>query len=282
MKLGIFAKTYPGRDPAAVLGQVRDAGYAAAQFNLASAGLDSMPDHVPDEAIGRISDAAASAGVELVALSGTYNMIHPDVEVRETGHARLEIVIGAAAALGIPLVTLCTGTRDPADQWRAHPDNASEAAWADLMVSMDRAVVLAERHGVALGVEPELANVVDSTERAARLVELCGPRVRIVLDPANLFEVTDAGRRRALVDEALERLGPHLALAHAKDRRADGRFATAGEGVIDWPHYLGGLRRVGYDGALVTHGLGADKSVRVARFLGGVLREIAPGETRTR
>lgn len=278
MELGIFAKTFPGDDPAAVLGAVREAGYPTAQFNLASAGLPSMPDAVPERTLDAIRAARDATGVALVALSGTYNMIHPDVAERERGHERLEAVVAAAAALGIPLVTLCTGTRDPDDQWRAHPDNAGEAAWADLLASMERAVAVAERHGVRLGVEPELANVVDSVERAARLLAHCGPRVGIVLDPANLFEVAAADARRALVDEALERLGPHLALAHAKDRHADGRFATAGQGVIDWPHYVDGLRAAGYDGALVTHGLDAEEAPGVARFLS---RTLAAAEGRS-
>ena len=33
MQLGIFAKTFPGSDPAAVLRAVRGAGYRCAQFN---------------------------------------------------------------------------------------------------------------------------------------------------------------------------------------------------------------------------------------------------------
>ncbi|TIV68932.1 MAG: sugar phosphate isomerase/epimerase, partial [Mesorhizobium sp.] len=48
MQVGVFAKTFPGSEPTGVLAAVRDAGFAATQFNLACAGLPSMPDAVPD------------------------------------------------------------------------------------------------------------------------------------------------------------------------------------------------------------------------------------------
>ncbi|TIT62039.1 MAG: sugar phosphate isomerase/epimerase, partial [Mesorhizobium sp.] len=125
MRLGIFAKTFPGTDPAVVLAAVKQAGYETTQFNLACAGLPSMPDAVPADAVAAIRVAARSSAVSLAALSGTYNMAHPDRTVRDEGLRRLGVVIDTAAALAIPLVTLCTGSRNAADQWAYHPDNAT-------------------------------------------------------------------------------------------------------------------------------------------------------------
>ena len=56
-------------------------------------------------------------------------------------------------------------------------------------------------------------------------------------------------------------------MAHAKDRAADGAFVAAGQGVLDYPHYLGALRRAGFDGPLVAHGLAADEAPAVGAFL---------------
>jgi sugar phosphate isomerase/epimerase len=137
---------------------------------------------------------------------------------------------------------------------------------------METAVAIADRHDVLLGVEPELANVVSSAPLARRLIDEVGsPRVVVVLDPANLFEVADAAERRRLVDEAVDLLADRIAMAHAKDRTADGGFATAGRGVVDFPHYLARLRAAGFDGPLVTHGLAADEAPAVAAFLRGAL-----------
>ena len=82
MRLGIFAKTFAGHDPAHVLRQVRAAGFDCAQFNMACAGLESRPDAVPDAIAERGAEAGARAGVALAAVSATYNMIHPDPAAR--------------------------------------------------------------------------------------------------------------------------------------------------------------------------------------------------------
>ncbi|PZV35558.1 sugar phosphate isomerase/epimerase family protein [Mesorhizobium kowhaii] len=268
MRLGIFAKTFPGAEPAAVLAAVRQAGYETTQFNLACAGLPSMPDAVPAEAVAAIRAAAQSTGVSLAAISGTYNMAHPDKAVRDDGLRRLAIVIEAAAVLDIPLVTLCTGSRNAADQWAYHPDNADPVAWSDMAAEMAKALVLAEQAGVDLGIEPEQANIVTSAKDATRLIAEMGSRhLKIVLDPANLFEHATPDETRAIVAAAIDEAAAHIAMAHAKDRYGDGRFATAGQGIVDFPDLAARLKAVGFDGALVTHGLSADEAPGVAAFL---------------
>ncbi|AYG62011.1 sugar phosphate isomerase/epimerase family protein [Rhizobium jaguaris] len=268
MQVGIFAKTFPGTDPLSVLSAVRDSGYAGTQFNLACCGLPSMPDAVPEPSVSATRAAAQATGVTLAALSGTYNMAHPDPSVRQKGLTQLAVVIETAAALSIPLVTLCTGTRHPTDQWAHHPDNTDPAAWADMATEMSKALALAEDHGVDLGIEPEQANIVTSAADAERLIaEMRSKRLRIVLDPANLFESATPTEARAIVERAVETAAGHIAMAHAKDRYADGRFATAGLGVVDFPDFIARLRSVGFDGPLVTHGLSAAEAPRVAAFL---------------
>ncbi|MET2826962.1 sugar phosphate isomerase/epimerase family protein [Mesorhizobium shangrilense] len=272
MQIGVFAKTFSGNEPAGVLAAVRDAGFAVTQFNLACAGLPSMPNVVPDNAISSIAAASAGSGVSLVALSGTYNMAHPDKAVRDDGLRRLAVIIEAAAALSIPLVTLCTGTRNADDQWAQHPDNGDASAWADMAAEMAKALEFAERHGVDLGIEPEQANIVTSADDAMRLItEMSSKRLRVVLDPANLFEQANAQQARVIVAEAIERTAGHVAMAHAKDRFVDGRFATAGQGVVDFADFVSRLKATGFDGPLVTHGLSAAEAPGVARFLKGLL-----------
>ena len=56
-------------------------------------------------------------------------------------------------------------------------------------------------------------------------------------------------------------------MAHAKDRDAIGRFGTAGQGVVDFAHFLSRLKAAGFDGDLVTHGLTAAEAPDVAAFL---------------
>lgn len=269
MRLGVFAKTFPGTDPDAVLAQVAAAGYSCAQYNMACSGLPSMPDALSTRQATRVAEAAANAGVSIVAVSGTYNMIHPDPQLRADGERRLEVLAARCAALDTRLITLNTGTRDPADQWRGHPDNDTNAAWQDLLTAMEAAITIAERHHVDLGIEPELATVVHSAQQARRLIDsMQSSRLKVVFDAANLFEVATLAQQRDLVSSAIDLLAEHIVLAHAKDRTANGRFTTAGKGVLDYPHYVERLRRAGFTGSVVAHGLAAEEAGDVAAFLG--------------
>lgn len=273
MQLGIFAKTFEGKNPGVVLPQVATAGFSVAQYNLACSGLSSMPDTIDDNVLDDVRHAVATSGVSLNALSATYNMIHPDRNVRDKGHARLAVVAKVAHDLGVPTITLCTGSRDATDQWRHHPDNASVAAWHDLIASMHIAIDIAKRYNLNLGVEPELANVVSGAVSAKRLIDECkSPRIKIVLDAANLFEVESAAEQRRIIAEAVDMLGPHIIMAHAKDRKADGSFVAAGMGVLDYPHFLRALKNAGFKGPIVTHGLSAVEAPAVSLFLRQQLR----------
>ena len=268
MRLGIFAKTFPGSHPAEVFKSTREAGFTEVQYNLACSGLGSMPLDIPGAALGEILLASKVNGVAITAVSGTYNMIHPDLAVRRDGHARLEVIAAACQGMGTNLITLCTGTRDAKDQWKEHPDNNSPEAWADLLESMGTAIGIAEKHGVYLGIEPELANVVNSATKARALIDtLQSDRIRIVLDPANLFEVASLESQRNTVAYAIDLLADRITMGHAKDRHADGRFATAGTGVLDYPHYLKQLQTVGFNGPLVTHGLSEQEAAGVSVYL---------------
>jgi sugar phosphate isomerase/epimerase len=265
MQLGIFAKTFDGASPAVVLPQVKVAGFDVAQYNMACSGLPSLPDEIPEPII---ADIKASCSVPLVALSATYNMIHPDLDERERGHKRLRVLAKAAQSLRIPTVTLCTGTRDALDQWKHHPDNSSTSAWSDLIMSMHHAIAIAEHYDVTLGVEPELANVINSAAKARQLLdELKSPRVRIIFDPANLFEKESIDEQRRIISKAIEKLSHDITMAHAKDRTSDGTFVAAGLGVMDYRHFFAELRQANFQGPIITHGLSANQAPDVAAFL---------------
>jgi sugar phosphate isomerase/epimerase len=268
VRLGIFAKTFAGSSPGEVFRPAAAAGFSAVQYNMACSGLPSMPDDIPTAAAQNVGESAASSGLSIAAISGTYNMIHPDPAIRSKGHERLAALAAACRAMNTNLITLCTGTRDPEDQWRDHRENRSAAAWKDLLSSMEVAIGIADKCDIYLGVEPELANVIHSAPSARRLLdELRSPRVKIILDPANLFETATHEEQRRLVAEAVNLLADSIVMGHAKDRSTAGGFAPAGKGVLDYPHYLACMRRISFDGTIVTHGLSAGDASEVASFL---------------
>jgi sugar phosphate isomerase/epimerase len=272
MRLGIFAKTFPQVGARAVLGAVQAAGYERTQFNLSCLGLPSMPDGLESSIPASIAQASQATGVAIAALSGSYNMVHPDLNKRARGRASLALLIQSARAMGTRLVTLCTGSRDPEDQWRFHPDNSSPQAWSDLLQELGVALAIAEAEGVDLGIEPELGNVVSSPELARKLLDTLNSKcLKIVLDPANLFEHGTTELSRELNARAIDLLADRIVMAHAKDRKADGSFAAAGKGVIDFGHFVAALQDAGFSGDMVAHGLGAAEVPEVTAFLRGIL-----------
>lgn len=268
MQIGIFAKTFPGSDPDTVFGAVKAAGFSAVQYNWSCSGLASVPETISNDAMADVVRAIETHGLEMVAISGTVNLIHPDLAVRHQGIDNLKTIIRSAPAIRATVVTLCTGSRNAGDQWSDHPDNRSAEAWSDLLAAIEQLLPVAEDAGVKLGVEPELANVINSAEAAMRLIdEFQSDAITVVFDPANLFEVSSLDEQQHIIAEALERLAGHIGMAHAKDRTADGGFTTAGQGVLDYPFFLKGLRTVGFNGPLITHGLSAGDAPDVAAFL---------------
>jgi sugar phosphate isomerase/epimerase len=238
VELGIFARTYTRASAVEVAAAVAGAGFTLTQLNLSSVGLPTLPpvdDPVDFEAIAA---AFAAAGVRIWGLSATYNIVHPDLAVRQAGTTRAAALIGRAPELGAGVVTLCSGSRDSEDMWRAHPDNSSAEAWHDMRSTLDQLLPAAERAGVVLGIEPEPGNVVADAACGARLIEELGNDARfvgIILDAANLVSPSTLDEQDAVLRSAFAQLGPKTVALHAKDVLREGGFTAAGRGGLDYP-----------------------------------------------
>jgi len=272
-EVGIFAKTFAGPLPD-VLRTVEDHGLSRIQFNFSCAGLPSMPDAVDAPARFFIQQALAQSPVTLEAVSGTFNMIHPDRSVRVNGLRQLGVIAAQCSWLGTNLLTLCTGTRHQTDMWTAHPDNDRPDAWYDLRQSLDKALELAEHYDLYLGIEPETANVINTVEKAAQLLkEVRSPRLRIIFDPANLFEHEPLSVVRQRIARGLDQLGDAIRSVHAKDRDASGQVVAAGTGRLPYDDFIQGLRAIDYRGNLILHGLSAAEVSTSVAFIRQLLHQ---------
>ena len=257
MTLGIFAKTFARPTVEEVFDGVAHHGLRCVQFNFACAGLPNMPDQINTEMLGRIRRAATESQIAIAAVSGTFNMIHPDKVQPREGIRRLRVLASVCSEIGASTITLCTGTRDSENMWRRHPDNDLADAWLDLVGAMSRALAIAEEFSLTLGIEPEVGNVVDSATKARRLLDdMKSPRLKIIMDGANIFHPEKLPRMREILDEAFELLGRDIVLAHAKELGGDGHAGglALGTGVLDWDRYFALLEEANYQGPLVMHG----------------------------
>jgi sugar phosphate isomerase/epimerase len=275
MELGIFSRTYQHLGTDRLFARIAQDGFQTIQFNFSSAGLPSLPGDWPVETLQGVMAGATRNGLTICAISGTYNMAHPEVARRQADRMGFTNVVRAAQFMQVPLVTLCTGSRDTTNMWSAHPDNGSPEAWATFRGELDFALELAERHGVVLGVEPEPGNVVADAKKARRLLDdIRNPQLKIVMDAANLLPPESLARQREVVAEAVALLGADLALVHTKDVSASGEAVAAGRGVVDFHHFLKGVLSTGYRGPLVSHNFPEKDAGYVSGFLRRVLGEV--------
>src|SRR5438552_10734453 len=187
-QVGIFAKHLSRQTPEELFEAVAGYGFNCVQFNAACLGVPSLPEAIDETQWLRAARAARSAGVKVVALSATFNLLDEDKLRLADNFRRLDLLAQGATVLGTNLLTLCSGTRYQQDMWTYHPGNQTPAAWRDMTDAMRRALDIAIAHHVYLGVEPEVANVVSNADDAARLIaELDSDRIRIIVDPANLY-----------------------------------------------------------------------------------------------
>jgi sugar phosphate isomerase/epimerase len=268
MHLGIFARTFTRPTLDAIFDAVVAHDLHCVQFNMACVGLPSLPDHIENDVIARIRSEATSRVINIAAVSGTYNMIHPDPRQRQAGLRRLRVLASACKHMGTSIITLCTGTRDPHNMWRWHPENTSPQAWDDLLSSMEAALHIAEEEDVILAFEPERANVINTAAQGRALLDaMQSPRLKVVMDPANLITSENEHLMHHILDEAFTLLGEYIVLAHAKDIGPDNTFLAAGSGILDYDYYLHHLEADTVKVPLIIHGLSEAQVDAAVRFL---------------
>ncbi len=270
MRIGVLLGTFGGPTLERRLDAVKASGLDCIQVSLDCAGVPLMPDQISAELTSRIRQETAARGIVIASIQGTFNMSHPDPEFRRTGLRRLRVLAEACPRIGTSTIHLCTGTRDRDNMWRRHPDNDSPAAWRDMAACLREAADLARQAGVVLAFEPEVNNVVDSAQKARRLLDEIGsPHLKVTMDGANIFHAGELPRMKEILDEAFALIGRDIALAHAKDLDHDGDAGhlAAGTGKLDYDRYLSLLHTYGFKGPILLHGLSEAQVPGCAAFL---------------
>ena len=224
LALGVMTRHVVRPSVEEVAAAVRGLGLTVVQLSLDAPDPALLPERLTEAEARRIAAAFRAAGVRVAAVSGTFNVLDPERARLRVNLDRFAYLCDACGWLETRVVTACSGTRDPQSMWRHHPDNQQPAAWEELVERTGRARRGRRGAGVVVAYEPETANVLDTTEKAQRLLEIIGsPALGITFDPANFFYPADLPRMREVLEEGFRRLGP----AHRPGPR-QGRGAPAG------------------------------------------------------
>jgi sugar phosphate isomerase/epimerase len=279
IQIGILLGTFRQGTLEARLDAVKACGLDCVQVSLDCAGLPAMPETIAPDVAARIRRAAADRAITIASVQGTFNMSHPDAAERRDGLRRLRVLAEACPQLGTSKVHICTGTRDRNNMWRPHPDNALPASWRDMAACVREATDIARQAGVVLAFEPEVNNVVDSAQKARRLLDEIGsPFLKVTFDAANLFHAGELPRMKEILDEAFALVGKDVVLAHAKDLDHDGDAGhrPAGHGKLDYDRYVALLHRFGFLGPLLLHGLSEAQVPGCVAFLRDKIARLTP------
>ncbi|MSU64104.1 MAG: sugar phosphate isomerase/epimerase [Pedosphaera sp.] len=278
IQIGILLGTFARGSLETRLDAVKACGLDCVQLSLDCAAMPAMPDEIPPEVSVRIRREAAARGITIASVQGTFNMSHPDAEHRRAGLRRLLVLAKACPQMGTSRIHLCTGTRDRGSMWRGHPDNDTPEAWRDMSTCVREASDIARQANVTLAFEPEVNNVVNSAQKARRLMDEIGsPFLKVTFDAANLFHTGELPKMKEILDEAFALIGKDVVLAHAKDLDHDGDAGhlAAGKGKLDYDRYVSLLHHHRFRGPLLLHGLSEAQVPGCVAFLREKLMALA-------
>jgi len=131
-----------------------------------------------------------------------------------------------------------------------------EDVWPVMRYTLRSVLRVAERYGVAIGIEPHqaISKTTDGLMKLATLVE--HPLLRVNYDTGNAYLAGED------IYAALERVGSRLVHVHAKDISIEHSEAErgkvtgtpvgcgCGDGVVDWARVVGIIRKHGFSGVL--------------------------------
>ena len=260
MNLGFYSPEISGATVGEVFRKARGLGFTEVQYNFKTTHGEEMPaDFYPGE-LEETARAAEEYGIRITALNGTFNMVDSDRERREEYIRRFEKICEAAAFLGKPIVTLCTGSKSAEGMWRYSPETAKEEVFEELLETTRRILPLAEKYDLTFGVETEASNVIFTAERNRRFLDtIADQHLKVIMDCANLFPAGTAKKENvdAVIREAFRLLGKDVVLAHGKDVAENGTvsFTAPGMGIVNYELFFSLLKETGYEGGLILHGI---------------------------
>jgi sugar phosphate isomerase/epimerase len=274
MRIGICSSDFDASDTDGLFAKMRNLGFASTQLAFSSVGeimetgfvptgQIEIPGKVKPDIIDRVRKSAEFHKIEIMAVNGTFNMAHPDESVRSEGISRFRNHAEAVSNLGVKYISLCSGTRFKDYLWSYHQDNSTPEAWSDMVDCVKRCVDSAEKHGVVLAVETEASNIVDTPEKARKMMDEVGsPNLKMIMDCANLFHGGEAKREnvRRIVKHAFDVFGDDVVIAHGKDlceslKSDEIRFCPTGEGILDFNQFIDLLNEHNYRGDMLLHGI---------------------------
>lgn len=215
------------------IADVNQLGFKCGHLALAKV-IDEFP--TTDEALTPglamyLKNVFAKNNVDIAVLGCYLNLANPNPEKLAQITHRYMAHIRFASWLGCGVVGTETGA--PNETYTHVPECHGEEALQTFITNLRPVVKYAEQMGVVMAIEPVWKHIVCNPKRARRVLdEINSPNLQIILDPVNLLDICNYQDQVAIVDEAIELLGPDVAMVHLKDFVVeDGKLVSVGAGL---------------------------------------------------
>lgn len=215
------------------IADVHNLGFACGHLALAKV-IDEFP--TTDEALTPglamyIKNVFAKNHVDIAVLGCYLNLANPNKEQLEKTVHRYMAHIRFASWLGCGVVGTETGA--PNETYSFTPECHTEEALQLFIQNVRPVVKYAEQMGVVFAIEPVYRHIVWNPKQARRVLdEIHSPNLQIIFDPVNLLDIANYRDREEIIGEAIELLGPDIAMVHLKDFRIeDGKMISMGCGL---------------------------------------------------
>lgn len=220
------------------IADVHRLGFACGHLALSKV-IDEFP--TTDEALTPglamyIKNVFARNQVDIAVLGCYLNLADPNKEQLAATVHRYMAHIRFASWLGCGVVGTETGA--PNETYTFTPECHTEEALKLFTENLRPIVEYAEKMGVVVAIEPVYRHIVCNPKRARQVLDQIGsPNLQIIFDPVNLLDMENYTDRKSIIQEAIELLGPDVAVMHLKDFVVrDGKMVSlgCGKGEMDF------------------------------------------------
>lgn len=215
-----------------------------------------------------IASAYRAAGISIHSIGVYTNLIHPDPAERMANLGYFESMMKIARNMGVDTLITEAGHHQPQGPPSRVEYHFQEEVWKTMVGTGKQLAELAERHGVTVLMEPFFRGFLASAKRTRLfLEEVNSPRIRALLDPANLLEVND-------LEEMFSQLKPWIGCLHAKDRKLHvDRGVPAGQGDLEYPTFVRLAARDAPHAPLILEYVGAKDYKQALEHLQSAMRQ---------
>lgn len=241
LKIGMATTGFTDRTNAALAKELAAVGVRTVQLFLAQTdsrfwrynGRSDVSSLTPARC-REIASAYRDAGVAIHSIGVYTNLIHPDEAERRANLAYFEAMMEIGGHMGVrTFITEAGHYLDPKQPAPRIPLEFQDEVWPQMISTARQLDAIAARHDARVLFEPSYRSFLASAKRLRLfLEEVNSPRMRALLDPANLIEVND-------LDEMFSQLAPWIDCLHAKDRKLHtDRGVPAGKGDLDYHRFV--------------------------------------------